>query len=87
MIEVDSKDPGLIPMKHSFSIEINSKKSVKNLSISDEDHNKVFFEGFLGELKSLVLLEGRLLEIKGSNGILRLDISEEELKSMKKISG
>ena len=70
-------------MEHSFSIEMKSKKYVKNISISDEDYNRVLFEGFLGELKGLSLIEGRMLEVKGFNGILRIDLSEDELRTMK----
>jgi hypothetical protein len=70
-------------MEHSFSIEMKSKKYVKNISISDEDYNRVLFEGFLGELKGLSLIEGRMLEVKGFNGILRIDLSEDELRMMK----
>jgi hypothetical protein len=70
-------------MKHSFSIEMKSKKYVKNISISDEDYNRVLFEGFLGDLRRLSLIEGKMLEVKGSNGILRIDLSEDELRMMK----
>lgn len=70
-------------MKHSFSIEIKSKKYVKNISISDEDYNRVLFEGYLGELKGLSHTEGRMLEIKGTHGVLRIDLSEDELHSIK----
>ncbi len=72
-------------IKHSFSIEMKSKKYVRNISISDEDYNRVLLEGFLGELERLSLIEGRMLEIKGSNGILRVDLSEDELRNMKTI--
>jgi hypothetical protein len=62
---------------------MKSKKYVKNISISDEDYNRVFFEGFLGELKRLSLIEGRMLEVKGSSGTLRVDLSAEELRKLK----
>jgi hypothetical protein len=70
-------------MEHSFSIEMKSKKYVKNISISEEDYNRVLFEGFLGDLEILSLIEGRMLEVRGSNGILRIDLSEDELRNMK----
>ena len=71
-------------MEHSFSVEMKSKTYVRNISISEEDYNRVLFEGFLGELERLSIIEGRMLEIKGSNGILRVDLSEDELRSIKK---
>ena len=67
-------------LEHSFSIEVKSKKYVRNISISDEDYNRVFFEGFLGELKELSHVEGRMLEIKCTHGVLRIDLNEEELR-------
>lgn len=41
----------------------------------------MLFEGFLGELKEISLVEGLMLEVRGSNGILRMDLTEEELRS------
>ncbi len=42
----------------------------------------MLIEGFLGELTELGLIEDVMLEIKGSNGILRMDLNEEELKKL-----
>ena len=82
-IEVKLSLSGLREMEHSFSVEMKSKKYVRNISISDEDYNRVLLEGFLGELERISLIEGKMLEIKGSYGILRVDLSEEELQNMK----
>ena len=70
-------------MEHSFSVEMKSKKYVRNVSISDEDYNRVLLEGFLGELERISLIGGKMLEIRGSHGILRVDLSEDELRKMK----
>ncbi len=59
-----------------------SKKHVKTISMSDETHDKVLFEGNLGELEELGMVEEIILEIKGANGILRVDLTEEELRKM-----
>jgi hypothetical protein len=69
-------------MEHSFSIEMKSKKHVKHISLSNESHEHVLFEGSLGELEELSMVEGAVLEIKGDNGVLRIDLSEEELRKM-----
>lgn len=69
-------------MEHSFSIELTSKKHVRHISVSNESHNRVLFEGFLGELEELALVEGAVLEVKGVNGVLRIDLSEDELRKM-----
>jgi hypothetical protein len=67
-------------MVHSFSVEMRSRKHVKNVAISEEARGLVLFEGELGELEELSLIEGHMLEIKGANGVLRIDLSEEELR-------
>ncbi len=64
---------------HMFSIELASKNFVKRLAIPSDSDDKVLIEGFLGELKEIGITEGIILEIQGTNGILRIDLSEEEL--------
>jgi len=68
-------------MEHSFSVELNSKDHVKLVAL-DDDQNKTLIEGFLGELIELNFVEGALLEIKGSNGIFRIDLNNEDLKKL-----
>jgi hypothetical protein len=69
-------------MLHAFSIEMKSKAHVRHISMSDESHDRVLFEGYLGALKELSLIEGTVLEVKGENGVLRIDLPEEELRSI-----
>jgi hypothetical protein len=67
--------------EHSFSIEMKSRDSVKTMSFSDKKENEnVFFEGFLGKLNHVYLVEDIMLEIEGKNGILKLDITKNEMK-------
>ena len=66
---------------HAFSIELKSKKFVKNLSIPDEG-GKVVIEGYLGKLKSLKILEDVMLEIEGDFGSFFLDFDELEIAKM-----
>jgi len=42
----------------------------------------VLFEGSLGELEELSMIEGAVLEVRGANGVLRIDLIEEELRKM-----
>ena len=69
-------------MEHAFSIEMKSKKHVRHISVSNESHDRVLFEGSLGELEELSMVEGAVLEVKGANGVLRIDLSEDELRKM-----
>jgi len=66
--------------KNVFSVEMKSKKYVKSISISDEARDRVLFEGDLGELRELTLSEGDVLEFIGVNGILRIGLTEEQLR-------
>lgn len=66
--------------EHSFSVEMNSEHCVRRMSFLDKENGQVFFEGFLGELKNVAMVEGLMLEITGVNGILRVDISQEEME-------
>jgi hypothetical protein len=67
-------------MEHTFSIEMMSKKYVKHISVSNKAHNRVLFAGSLGELEELSMIENAALEIKGTQGVLRIDLSEDELR-------
>jgi len=67
-------------LENMFSVEIKSKRYVKSISISDEAHDRVLFEGNLGELLELSLVEGNVLELVGVNGVLRVAVTEEQLR-------
>ena len=62
-----------------FSVEMASKKHLVNVSISDKSYDRVLIEGFLGKLTEIEMIEDSLLEFKGTNGVLRIDMSKEEL--------
>ena len=66
-------------MEHTFSVEMKAKKYVKNISISDEAHDRVLFEGNLGKLLELTLVED-VLEFTGVNGVLRVGLTEDQLR-------
>jgi hypothetical protein len=64
---------------HAFSIELKSKEFLRNVMISNRTGETVLIEGFLGELEELSLVEDAMLELRGSNGVLRIDVKENEL--------
>jgi hypothetical protein len=72
-------------LEHTFSVEMKSKRHVKSISISDEAHDRVLFEGNLGELLELSIAEGDVLEFVGVNGILRIAVTEEELRKVLRV--
>ena len=69
-------------IEYTFTVEMKSKKHVKSISISDEAHDRVLFEGTLGKLMELSLVEGDVLEFIGAKGILRVAVTEEQLRKV-----
>jgi hypothetical protein len=72
----------MVNMKHAFSIEMTSRKHLQQVSLSDKVDTNVLIEGYLGDIKTVELIDGVLLEIHGHNGILRLDITSDELQKL-----
>ena len=76
--------------EHSFSIEMKSEQCVRRMSFLDKENGTVFFEGFLGELRNVAMVEDVMLEIEGENGVLKLDITQQEIEkclAQKKANG
>ena len=63
-------------------MEMASKEHVRSLIVSDESQCKVLFEGNLGELQKLEMVEEIVLQMKGTNGTLRIDLEEDEFRTM-----
>ena len=61
---------------------MRSKEFLRHISMSDKAQDPLLIEGFLGKIKELGLIEGLMLEVKGANGILRMDLKEEELRRL-----
>jgi len=59
---------------------MKSERYVQRMSFLVKENGKVFFEGVLGELKNVVMVEGVMLEIEGRNGVLKLDITQQEME-------
>jgi hypothetical protein len=66
--------------EHSFSVEMKSERCVRRMLFLDKEHGRVFFEGCLGKLKNVAMVEGVMLEIEGRNGVLKLDITQQEME-------
>ncbi|MFQ6065490.1 MAG: hypothetical protein ACE5L6_08450 [Candidatus Bathyarchaeia archaeon] len=64
-------------MEHTFSMEMKSKKHVRHISVSNESHDHVLFEGPIGELEELSMVEGAVLKAMGANMVLRIHLSEK----------
>lgn len=77
---MEEQEMSCVGREHSFSIEMKGKMHVKSISLSNGSHNRVLFEGALGELRCITMVEGNVLEVECANGVLRIDLSEEELR-------
>ena len=66
--------------EHSFSVEMKSKDAVNTLSFIEKENGVVLFEGFLGKLENISLVEDVMLEIEGKNGVIKLDITAQEIE-------
>lgn len=74
-------------MKQTFSAVLDSKKQVKNITLSDDINQKVFFEADIGQLEQVKFTEGLLLEIIGTKGVLRIDLPVDALRKVVEKTG
>lgn len=65
-----------------FSVAINSKNNLESLIVSTGANYKVIFEGSLGKLKEMRIMDNIVLKIKGTEGTLLIDLSEDDFKEM-----
>jgi hypothetical protein len=70
-----------------FSIELKSKRNLKNITLTNGSSDSVLVEGTIGELVQATFAEGIILEVVGNNGVLRIDLREDEIKKPTSIRG
>ena len=68
-----------------FSVELKSKKSLKNVTIANGPSESVLVEGTVGKLVQAAFVEDVILEVVGEKGVLRINLEPKELK--KKVQG
>ena len=74
--------------ERDFSIELSSSKHLIRLSTSNDANGCVLIEGTLGRLQYASFVEPEILEVKGSFGVLRLNVRKSEVKdAVKKCVG
>lgn len=61
-----------------FSIELESRNSVKDVT-APRGSQKVVIEGTIGTLRRAEFVDDAVLELAGSGGVLRVDLSREDL--------
>jgi hypothetical protein len=63
-----------------FSVELDSKDSLKNVALTSGPDEGVLVEGTIGELAEANFVEEVILEIVGRRGILRINLMANELR-------
>ena len=69
-----------IEKERSFSVELKSKANLKNITLNNDVQENAVIEGTIGKLEHAGFVEDMVLEVIGRKGILRIDISENEIK-------
>ena len=67
-----------------FSVELKSKRNLKNVTLTNGSSDSVLLEGTIGEFIQAKFAEGIILEVIGKDGVLRVDLSEEEIQKTPK---
>jgi hypothetical protein len=66
----------------AFCIELISRNLVKRITLPDGSGDRLTIEGYIGELTDVELVENMMLEVKGTKGVLRMDVTKEELEKV-----
>ncbi|MGA3289082.1 MAG: hypothetical protein ABSD42_02435 [Candidatus Bathyarchaeia archaeon] len=69
-----------IEKERSFSVELKSKANLKNITLNSDIQENAVIEGTIGKLEHAGFVEDSVLEVTGRKGVLRIDISETEIK-------
>ncbi len=63
-----------------FSIELKSRSGLKNVTLTNGSRDGALVEGTIGELVRAGFVEGIILEVVGTEGTLRINLGEGEIK-------
>ena len=70
-----------------FSVELKSKVSLKNVTLTNSGLENVLLEGTLGQLQHASFAEDVILEVVGDKGVLRINLAQNEIKENKSTGG
>ena len=63
-----------------FSVELKSKVNLKNVTLTNGKLENVLVEGSIGHLLRAEFVEGIILEVVGDEGVLRINLRQDEIK-------
>jgi hypothetical protein len=67
-----------------FSVELKSKVNLKNVTMTNGDHENVLVEGSIGQLQYAAFSDGVVLEVFGDKGVFRINLTQDEIKKKEK---
>jgi hypothetical protein len=67
-----------------FSVELKSKAHLKNVTLTNGSEDSALIEGTLGGLLQATFAEDEILEVVGTKGTFRINLSQNEIKEPKK---
>ena len=73
-----------IDKERFFSVELKSKVNLKNVTVRDSSQENVLVEGTLGKLQHAEFADGVVLEVFGDNGVLRVNLTIDDIKKREK---
>lgn len=62
-----------------FTVELKSRRALKNATLDEGAQDGVQIEGTLGTLIGASFQDGIVLEVIGTQGVLRVDLTREEI--------
>jgi len=68
-----------VPVKRVFSVELNSGSDLRNVNLPSESQH-LMMEGTIGSLEHAEFIEDSVLELVGTRGVLRVDLSPRDLQ-------
>jgi len=71
--------------KRFFSVELKSKRNLKNTPVTKDPNDNVLPEGNTVELVQPRFAEDAVLEIIGKNSTLRINVEEDKIKPENKL--
>ena len=68
-------------LARSFSIELSRGDQIRRVSFPEGSGKGLMIEGLIGEVTEIEIIEDILLEIRATDGVLRIELSRDELKN------
>ena len=62
-----------------FSVELNSRACLNNVTLADTGPENVLLEGTIGNLKQAEFAEDAILVVTGDKGVLRINLSQDDI--------